>query len=79
MTPTEEEFQTWRENPITGWVMAAYQRAADDAKALWVKQSWDAGICNPDVLIETRSLAAAYEDIVNLTHADALAALSEDE
>lgn len=77
--PSEEDFTAWRENPVTMWVMRAYQQAADDAKAKWVARSWDAGVCDPAELIENRALAAAYEDIVNLTHADAMGTLEDEE
>lgn len=77
--PSEEDFAAWRDNPVTQYVMRAYSQAAEDAKAKWIAHSWDAGVCEPSELIENRTLAAAYLDMVDLTYADLIGTLEEPE
>lgn len=76
--PTEEEFEAWRENPVTRWIMAACIRAAEDNKQLWFEMSWEGGNASPEALIELRTRADAYRAIAETEYA-AWAAEHEDE
>jgi hypothetical protein len=42
VTPTEEEFAIWQENPITQWVLAGLERYADLQKAVFKDAMWAA-------------------------------------
>ena len=61
--PSDEEFEAWRDHPITQFVMEAYRRMAAEQKAAWVEGSWEAGDANPDMLIELRTRADAYRSM----------------
>lgn len=76
---TEEEFEAWRDNPVTQWVLSACRVAAEDAKALWEARSWEAGEADWKALTELRARAATYNDVISLNHADVKAALGENE
>jgi hypothetical protein len=43
MTPTRDEFDRWRADFVTQWVMEAHRRAADANKASWIEASWETG------------------------------------
>jgi len=61
--PSDEEFEAWRDHPITQFVMEAYRRMAEEQKAAWVDGSWEAGDANPEMLIELRTRADAYRSM----------------
>lgn len=70
MTITDEEFQAWREDPVTAWVLAALKAAAEEQKAAWLDATWEQGECDTDKLIELRTRADAYRALVEIKHAD---------
>lgn len=61
--PSAEEFEAWRENPVTQWVMDACLKAADDNQRLWFDMSWGQGKADQEALIELRTRADAYRAI----------------
>lgn len=60
VVPTEDEFRTWAQHPVTEWVARQYQRMSLAQQQLWLDQSWRGGIPNPEALIELRTRADAY-------------------
>lgn len=58
--PTSEDFDAWRDNPVTRWVMAALKTAADENKELWMLQSWEQRKLDPLELSDLRVRADAY-------------------
>lgn len=58
--PSEEEFITWRENPITRWILGACAKAAAENRQAWIEASWSAGNADPLLLVELKSRADAY-------------------
>ena len=58
--PSEEEFDAWRDNPITRWVMRAALKAAEANREAWISASWDNGEADPALLGEYRTRADAY-------------------
>lgn len=57
---TKDEFQLWREHPITEWVFAALKAASEAQKQAWIDSSWASGVADPRVLIELNTRADAY-------------------
>lgn len=74
--PTEEEFEAWRDHPITQWVMAAYRALAEEQKAAWLQQSWDAENNDREALLVMKTRADSYLAIVESGH-DAYTAAHE--
>lgn len=72
MTPTAEEFEIWRENPITAWVLAGVQRFADLQKLSWADASWASGEADQATLDRMKTRADAYEGLAGLTFEQAL-------
>lgn len=60
-----EDFDAWRREPVTQVIFAALAKARDREKAEWIRQSWDAGHCDPLVLAELRAKAEAFEDLLS--------------
>lgn len=79
MSPSEEEYEAWRDNPVTRWVMAACERAAEDNRQLWIDQSWEGGNADPNALIELRTRADAYRAIIECDYAAWAAEHTEEE
>lgn len=67
MKLTKEEFEAWRESPMTEIVMRALQSLADRHKQRWVDLSWNSGISDRELLLELRHRASAFEEVVGMT------------
>ena len=59
----QEDFDGWLTDPVTKWVFRALERAAEQEKAEWVRQSWEAGKTDPLMLAELRAKAEAFDDL----------------
>lgn len=59
--PSADDFQQWRENPVTRWVCAALNEAAEENKAAWIEASWGEGKADEAMLAELRIRADAYK------------------
>jgi hypothetical protein len=64
---TEDDFLAWQDHPVSRWVFAAVERAAEAQKAEWERQSWEAGDVSPLVLMELRTRADAYRALFETT------------
>lgn len=60
MTPSAEEYQAWRDHPITRWIMEACRKAAEDNRRNWATAAWESGEANQAHLTENRVRADAY-------------------
>ena len=58
--PSSEEFQAWRDHPLTRWVFLALERASEAQREDWLRRSWEAGEADPLALVELRTRADAY-------------------
>ena len=65
---TEDDFLTWRENPVTRWVFRAIELATDAQREDWIVRSWENGIADPAVLIELRVRADAYRALYETSY-----------
>lgn len=68
MSPSEEDFLAWRDNPVTQWVMRTALKAAEMNKEAWLDASWVQGNCDPQLLNETRTRADAYRALAETTY-----------
>jgi hypothetical protein len=55
-----EEFASWREDPVTQWVLSACAKAAEQNRETWIAASWDAGQVDPLLRTELFTRADAY-------------------
>jgi hypothetical protein len=73
VSPSRDEFEIWRDNPITQWVLEGFRRAGDLQPADWLRSSWGDGEPDRNFLIRKRAMAAVYSDVVNVSHEDVAA------
>lgn len=62
-----EEWDQWRNNPVTTWVMAALKKSSEAQRRAWVDASWEGGIADPLLLNELRTRADAYAAMSEVT------------
>lgn len=60
-----EEFEGWLKDPVTRWVMQGVNKAAEQERAEWMRQSWDAGNADPAQLLELRTRANALLELID--------------
>lgn len=72
MIVTEDDFATWKENPLTAWVLAGVKRFADLQKLSWADASWASGEADQATLDRMKTRADAYEGLAGLTFEQAL-------
>lgn len=65
-----EEFEAWREHPITRRVFAVLNQHAEHRKELWVAQSWNSGDADERKLVMLKGQAEAFEWLPKATHED---------
>jgi uncharacterized phage-associated protein len=59
---TKEDFESWRDNPVTEEVFRAFDWLGEKAKQQWLAMSWDKGNCDPVLLADLRARAQVVED-----------------
>ncbi len=62
-----EDFEAWKANPITEALMACCGVWADEAKQLWVRSSWEAGVNNDEDLWRLKGQAEVLRDMAAIT------------
>lgn len=66
----KDDFDAWRDNPITQAVFKEMGALGVRAKEAWLSASWDAGNLDPQLLADLRATAHTCEFLVNLDHGD---------
>ena len=61
--PSREEFDAWRDHPVTQFVFAGLRAAARAQKEAWADSSWEQGISSEILLNELRVRADAYSSL----------------
>lgn len=74
---TEEEFASWRIDPVTQWVIGELAKAAEAQREAWAATSWEGGVCDPMLLKELKTRADAYSALSEITHADLVEKLAQ--
>ena len=67
---TREDFDLWRDNPVTVHVFKQFGKVAQVAKDAWVQSSWDKGDADPNLLIELRAKAEIVNDLITVSYED---------
>jgi len=57
--PSREEFEAWRDDDVTKFVMAALLRNADECREEWLRKSWNSGSADQLTLTGLRERADA--------------------
>lgn len=70
-TPTAEEYEIWRNSPVTAWVMRLALLTATRTKMSWQERAWG-GALDPVVLAQERAYCEALADLATLSHQAAL-------
>jgi len=65
-----EDWEQWRNHPVTEWVLAALNKAASAQLDGWVAASWEAGESNPLLLTTLRTRADAYRALSEIALED---------
>ena len=75
----KDDFESWRDNPITQAVFEVMKRHGEEAKAKWLTASWEQGSTDPALLADLRARAEVCEDYRNITLEDLETWLNGDE
>ena len=67
-TVSAEDFEQWRDNPVTQWVMQACDVAAEANRDAWIGASWDMGRADEAELNMLRTRADAYRALRETTY-----------
>lgn len=63
-------FEEWLAHPVTEHVLKRVGELAELNKQKWIDESWGAGRCDPQVLIDLKARAEAAKDLSELTYED---------
>ena len=72
---TEEEFQAWRDHPVTQYVTKAFEAMAAAQKKAWIESTWDGNHCDAYDLCALRTRADTFNAMKECTLADLVAAV----
>jgi hypothetical protein len=78
IAPDPEDFAAWAEHSVTRFVALAYERAALEAKRVWIVKSWQGGEANPDTLRDLRTTADCYRSFLEASLNDFIAMASKE-
>lgn len=73
-----EDFDLWRDHPVTVHVFKELRKVADKAKEKWIALSWEAGETDPVLLADLRAKAEIVNDLIEVSYEDILDDSSED-
>lgn len=73
MQPTPEDFEEWRENPVSQWVFEQMRGHAECQKDMWAAMAWEMQDVSEDLLKEARVRADCYVEIPDSTYEDWIA------
>jgi|DEB0MinimDraft_3_1074331.scaffolds.fasta_scaffold00010_51 CRISPR/Cas system-associated endoribonuclease Cas2 len=70
MKITQQDLEEWKETEVGELFFKMLAAAAEKAKAHWVQQSWNSGVCNPAELAQLKARAEAFEQMKAVTATD---------
>lgn len=76
--PTEEEFEAWRDHPVTRWVIDAFDIIAEEQKSAWIEATWTGGHCDSFELCALRTRADTYQAMKDAEYSDFVATHEKD-
>ena len=65
-----ESFEEWLAHPVTEHVLKRVGELAEQNKQKWIDESWGAGNCDPQVLIDLKARAEAAKDLSEIEWRD---------
>lgn len=65
-----EDFELWRDHPVTVHVFNELKKVADAAKDKWTASSWDQGAADPLLLADLRARAEVVNDLITVSYED---------
>lgn len=65
-----ESFEEWLAHPVTEHVLKRVGELAEQNKQKWIDESWGAGNCDPQVLIDLKARAEAAKDLSEIEWSD---------
>lgn len=68
MTIDPEEYEAWKESPITQWFFTALKEYAKNRHELWDTMSWGGGNANEKALYELRGQAFVAEHFADASY-----------
>lgn len=68
MAISRDDFNTWRENPVTEWVFKALETIEAAQKQHWLETSWDQKACEPTLLHELQVRADTARAIIDVSY-----------
>jgi hypothetical protein len=75
MSLTKEDYESWRDHPITQMLHEALKRKAEGARAAWLDASWTSGQVSEVLLADLRATANICNDIRGLTYEELMEGL----
>lgn len=73
-TPSRDEFEAWRANPVTQFVLAGVKNVADAQAADWFEKAWGGGDLSELLRERLRTRAESFTELANITIEDAYGA-----
>jgi len=70
MSVTKDDFDAWKEHPVTLAVMDKLRTHIREAEVRWMQSSWGRGNADPLILTDLRARGLVLTEIVNLEHED---------
>jgi len=65
----KEEYEAWREHPVTAAVFAELRELAESRKQMWISISWGSGDPDREKLAMLRGQAEGFAFLPNADHA----------
>lgn len=66
MKISQQDFDLWRDSPVTEAVFDFLRQNAEVAKQNWLLASWEGGNNSPELLADLRARAAALRQVTEL-------------
>lgn len=78
--PDPEEFEAWRDSPVTQWVLEAFRIMAQLQRVAWIEHTWHGdGDPTRELQVELRTRADAYQAIADASHDDIVSVYEPEE
>lgn len=67
---SQEDFEQWRDNPVTLWVFGLLQDISEKAKQEWLSASWGSGRVDPVLLADLKARADTIKQLTEAEYGD---------
>lgn len=66
MRLTKDDFEEWKDGPVTQEIIRRLRIAAEASRAEWIERAWG-GDLSQEALLSARMQCKAYSELANLT------------